>query len=100
MEASNNRRFKFNTPAVATAGVNDKMKNDFKFYQFVHDCIYLHFSGNFGQISADSVEANNYGIDHKERVFSNYVNIDHNYKIWIITDSGHEMTTVLFPDEY
>lgn len=100
MEIKNNKRFKFNTPVAITAGVNDRMKNDFRFDQFVYDCIYLHFSGNFGQISADSVETNNYGIDHKESVFSNYVDIDHDYRIWIITDPGHQMTTVLFPDEY
>ena len=63
METANNKRFKFNTPVAATVGVNDRMKNDFRFYQFVHDCIYLHFSGNFGQISADSVETNNHGIE-------------------------------------
>lgn len=93
------KRFKFQTPAVATVGVNEKMKNDFKFYQFVNDCIYLHFSGYFGQISADSIETNNYGIEHKERVFSNFVDTEHDFRIWIITDAGHEVTTILFPEE-
>lgn len=100
MEARNNKRFKFNTPVIVTTGVNEKMKNDFIFYQFVYDCLYLHFSGNFGQIRADSVETNNYGIEHKENVWSNYVDTDHDYRLWIITDPGHEMTTILFPDEY
>ena len=100
MTITNNKRFKFKTPAVVTVGVNDKMKNDLAFYQFVMDCIYLHFSGNFGQLSADSIETNNYGIEHKESVFSNYVDVEKDFRIWIITDPGHERTTVLFPDEY
>lgn len=94
------KRFKFQTPVVVTIGVNEKMGNDFRFYQFVHDCIYLHFSGNFGQISADSVETNLCGIEHKESVFSNFVDTEHDFRIWIITDPGHARTTILFPEEY
>lgn len=94
------KRFKFQTPVVITQGVNEKQANDFLFYQFMMDCLYLHFSGNFGQISPDSRETNLYGIEHKESVFSNYVDAEHDFKIWIITDPGHERTTILFPDEY
>lgn len=97
---TNNKRFLFSTPAAVTVGVNEKMKNDFRFHQFVYDCLYMHFSGNFGQISADSIETNNYGIAHQERVFSNYVDNEHDYRIWIITDPGHGRTTILFPDDY
>ena len=93
-------RYKFKTPVAITIGVHEKMNYDFRFYQFVNDCMYLHFSGNFGQISADNIEANNYGIEHKESVFSNYVDTERDYRIWIITDPGHEHTTVLFPEEY
>lgn len=93
-------RFKFQTPVCVTAGVNEKMQYDFNFYSFVHDCIYLHFSGNYGFVSADSVETNNYGIEHKDGVFSNFVDTEKEYRIWIITNPGHEITTVLFPDEY
>lgn len=94
------KRFKFQTPVAITMGVNKKMSDNFRFRQFVYDCLYLHFSGNFEQISADSMESNNYGIEHKESVFSNYVDNNHDFRIWIITDAGHERTTILFPDEY
>lgn len=96
----NHKRFKFYTRAVVTLGVNEKMTNDFIFYQFVMDSLYLHFSGHFGDISADSVESNKYGIENKESVFSNYVDTEHDYRIWIITNPGHDVTTILFPDEY
>ena len=94
------KRFKFETPAAITAGVSEKAKYDFRFYQFVYDCLYLHFSGNFGQVTAKNIESNNYGIKHKQRVFSNFVDVDHNYRILIITDHGHERTTILLPEEY
>lgn len=95
-----NKRFKFYTHAVVSIGVHEKMMNDFRFNQFVMDSLYLHFSGHFGEISADSIECNNYGIEHKKTVFSNYLDTDYDYRIWIITDPGHEVTTILFPDEY
>lgn len=94
------KRFKFQTPVVMTQGVNAKQDNNFQFYQFMMDCLYRHFSGDFGQISPDSRETNLYGIEHKECVFSNYVDIENNFRIWIITDPGHARTTILFPDEY
>ena len=93
------KRFKFKTPAVVTAGINEKMQQDFRFYQFCTDSLYLHFSGNFGDICAEDAELSEYGIKHRERVFSAYVD-DHDIKIWIITDAGHDVTTILFPSEY
>lgn len=97
---NNNKRFKFYTPVTVTIGVSEKMKHDFVFYQFVNDSIYLHFSGNFGEISEDDRKSNIFGILHKESVFSNYVDTEHDYRIWIITNQGHDITTILFPNEY
>jgi hypothetical protein len=42
---------------------------------------------------------NNDSVKDGSRLMSSYLLKD-NTKIWIITDAGHEVTTILLPDEY
>ena len=64
----------------------------------VRACLKRHAACDFGIASEDSKAANLEAIETKERVFSAYKinNID----IWVITDAGHDVTTVLLPSDY
>lgn len=57
-----------------------------------------HVSGNFGDACPDSHSMNIEAIKTKERIFSVY----HvgGLKVYVITDDGHSVTTVLLPTEY
>jgi hypothetical protein len=58
-----------------------------------------HFRGDWGDVSPDDAAANSISIATKDRIISAYT-ASNGVKFWIITDDGHETTTILLPDEY
>ena len=84
---------------VLTAGVNDKVADDEEFAKLVVKSIARHAIGDWGNLSAEDVEENNYSVNRELRLLSAY-ELEGQPKIWIITEADRSATTVLFPDEY
>lgn len=82
---------------VVTRGVAEELENE-EFSKFVTQSIIRHANGDWGDLEAEDKEANDYAVDHEERIFSAYKKGD--WKIWIITEWDRSVTTVLFPEEY
>jgi hypothetical protein len=90
---------KFSSSHVCvTASVGSKFYDCAAFRLWVTDCINRHFSGDYGDIPEDEIRINNESLQDKDQIMSVYRNGSET--IWIITDPGHEVTTVLFPSEY
>lgn len=59
-----------------------------------------HFAGDFGEVSGTEDEAiNQDGIANSNMVMSIY-SLNTGVRFYIITDPGHEVTTLLLPEEY
>lgn len=58
-----------------------------------------HFHGDWGDIGEDDQAQNDASIKTKDMILSAYTT-ESGTKIWIITDPGHEVTTILLPEEY
>ena len=62
------------------------------------DFLKRHQSGDFGDLCASDIDANQQAIHHQARILSCY----HlrKTKFWIITEADRSSTTLLLPDEY
>ena len=89
---------------VVTSGV-DAFLDDSK----ITECLRRHFSGDFGELCAEDLQANQdtvrLGLESREErsmVLSSYsvADVDGHDKVWVVTDPGWDVTTVLFPEEY
>ena len=74
------------------------------FASFIHSCVARHQSGDWGDCCPDDAVLNDAALLDGSRVFSVYIIPAGLYtlesKVWIITESSREYTTVLFPSEY
>ena len=57
-----------------------------------------HVGGDWGDLSADDIDANQNAISYGGRVFSSYCVGDS--KVWVITEADRSSTCLLMPDEY
>jgi hypothetical protein len=58
-----------------------------------------HCGKDWGELDAEDTAANNYAVEHDERVLSAYSLYDQT-KIWIITEADRSSTCILLPSEY
>lgn len=74
------------------------------FASFIRQCISRHQSSDWGDCCPDDAALNDAALLDGSRVFSVYTIPDGLYtlsdRVWIITESSREYTTVLFPSEY
>jgi hypothetical protein len=74
------------------------------FGEFVRSCVERHLSGDWGDCCSDDASRNDAALVDGSRIFSVYDIPSGLYgldsKIWIITESSREHTTVIFPSEY
>jgi len=74
------------------------------FGEFVRSCVSRHLSGDWGDCCPDDASLNDAALVDGSRIFSVYHIPDGlcglESKIWIITESSREYTTVIFPSEY
>lgn len=84
---------------VVTRGVNDKIAEDIAFAKFVFESLIHHMNGDWGDLSEEEKEENEFSLDKHLRLFSAYGS-EGLPRIWIITEADRSATTVLFPDEY
>ena len=84
---------------VTTAGVNERAASDEAFARFVRKSLQRHSQGDWGDLSAEDKQENEFSLGKYLRLLSAY---EHNGlpKIWIITEADRSATTVLFPEEY
>lgn len=80
---------------VMTRGIDEWAKTGFDLWPY----IIRHANGDWGDLGDDDKRANERALVDGSRIFSAYV-VPERGKIWIITESTREATTVLKPDEY
>lgn len=83
---------------VSTIGVNELVRAGKLRIEAV---LQRHLHGDWGDISPADAKLNQEGISCHGRIMSAYpIGQDSDKKVWIITDDGHDCTTVLLPEEY
>jgi hypothetical protein len=58
-----------------------------------------HQSGDWGNLSEEDQQENEFSVDKDLRIFSAYLLSD-GTKIWVITEADRSVTTILLPSEY
>lgn len=58
-----------------------------------------HHGGDWGDLSDEDKDANEYALISGERILSAY-RLSDEVKIWIITEADRSASTILLPDEY
>lgn len=59
-----------------------------------------HIRGDWGQLSAEDLAANELALLTGKRLLSSYNLPDGYSKVWIITEADRSVTTILLPEEY
>lgn len=49
-------------------------------------------------VTSEDAKLNKYGVMHRDRILSAYE--VGGERLWVITDAGHQVTTLLLPEEY
>ena len=81
---------------VATPGALDLL-NRLEISPF--DFVSRHRQGDWGDLDAHDVKANEDALRYGTRLLSSY-RIDAHDKLWIITEADRSATTLLLPEEY
>ena len=58
-----------------------------------------HSRCDWGDVCADDAKVNERGVLEQGMILSSYLSAK-GVKFWVITDPGHEVTTVLLPEDY
>ena len=58
-----------------------------------------HASGDWGDLSGEDKQENDFSIKHGFRILSSY-KLDTGVAIWIVTEADRSATTLLLPEEY
>lgn len=86
---------------VVTAAVDERMKKDKKFRDFVYVSIGRYCKRDWGEMVQSDLDANDEAVlSGDDRIFASYKRSGSDEKVWIITEWDHSMTTVLFPEDY
>ncbi len=81
---------------VATPGAVDMLKaHQLSPFDYVN----RHLQGDWGDLDAEDVQANQVALRHGTRLLSCY-RIDQETRLWIITEADRSATTLLLPEEY
>lgn len=81
---------------VATPGAIDAIA---RANQTIERYLERHLSGDWGDVGAGDWEANDWSLEHGERLLSSY-RLPDDTTIWIITERDRSATTALLPEEY
>ena len=84
---------------VVTRGIAERIADDSDFAEFVLESLLRHADADWGDLSEEDKQENEFGLKNNFRLFSAYER-DGVSKIWIITEADRSVTTVLFPEEY
>lgn len=81
-----------------TKGIDIAMKNDPDYAIELLKIMVRYWNKDWGDMCDEDKKLNNMALKTKERVLASY-NTSKG-KVYIITDAGHKVTTVLFASEY
>ena len=84
---------------VMTRAVNDLVADNEAFARFVIQSLKRHWQGDWGELSEEDRQENEFSLKENLRLFSAY-EAEGLPKIWIITEADRSATTILFPEEY
>ena len=88
----------------ATCGVADLQEREPGFVMHVWSSFERYKQGDWGDLTEDDKAMNDEAMADPEdggRILAAYEHPDHeDWRIWIITEADHSVTTILFPDEY
>ncbi len=91
---------KFSTGCLLlTRGVADRLAEDPGFAEFVLESLLRHAAADWGGLSEEDKQENEYSLKNSLRLLSAYER-NGMPKIWVITEADRSVTTVLFPEEY
>jgi hypothetical protein len=62
-------------------------------------CLMRHARGDWGDLDAEDIAANDSALQYGSRLFSSY-DMPDGKKLWIITEWDRSVTTFLLPSEY
>ena len=85
---------------VVTKEIEDKMKADNGFKVFIQTSLGKYADGNWGVTKKEDRKANDEALKTGDRIFAVYRRPNTEEKVWIITEAGRSVTTILFPDQY
>lgn len=85
---------------VATRGVDDLMRKDNKFREFVIASFNRYKICDWGDTCDEDKESNDEALKHGDRLLAVYKDSRTGKTIWIITEWDRSVTTILFPEEY
>ena len=84
----------------STRGVNEKLKGDLGFMQFVVHSLERYQNCDWGDLSKEDKKLNDSAvINNDDRILAKY-KYDEETSIYIITEWDRSATTILFPEEY
>ena len=72
----------FLIPLAETAGVNASRSSDKQFAQFVKKSLGRYFFQDWGEMCEEDKKANNWSLNHDERILASYSDKENDYKIW------------------
>jgi hypothetical protein len=91
---------KFSTPQVVmTPGAEDVEERLFDLNKDLAGYLERHFQGDWGEVGKEDWANNDSMLASKGMILSAYT-VESGEKIWIVTDLGHQVTTILLPSEY
>ena len=83
---------------IRTSGIVHTMECYEKFAREIDSCIGKYWSANWGDTCASDSKMNDKALRNGHRIVALYKTSQGN--VFIISDHGHVVTTVLFADEY
>jgi hypothetical protein len=64
-----------------------------------HQALWRHSRGDWGNVCPEDALTNERGVRDQGMILSSYESVQ-GATFWVITDPGHEVTTVLLPEDY
>ena len=83
---------------VATRSIAVKIREKEYLAMGIAEALERYRKHDWGEASEDSKRMNDEALTTKDDILGVYTIGDE--KIWIMTDAGHEVTTILLPDDY
>ena len=85
---------------VMTQGVMSLIEKEPLLEIEIGSSLYSHCINEWGNLCEEDKKANDYAVEHGERILSAYEIGENKIKIWIITEWDRSYTTILLPEEY
>jgi hypothetical protein len=67
--------------------------------KLAQELFFRHQTGDFGDLVAEDIAANQHALRVGARIFSAYI-LESGEKLWVITESDRSCTTIITPSEY